>query len=172
MVAKRVGSGGGAAAAAVVTVSRCRTHWWWWLLIAMVVEKEKRAASPFPQSARLQTTNRPRLVSIFSRLFVLPVPLRLYLSLRLFSSSFASSCPSLSYPPPLPTPFLPFFLLSFFLISYILLFSLHSFLPPPYALLPLPLPSSLCDHPLPRMSYSSRKVESTFVILSLVDSYR
>lgn len=80
MVAKRVGSGGGAAAAAVVTVSRCRTHWWWWLLIAMVVEKEKRAASPLPQSARLQTTNRPRLVSIFSRLFVLPVPLRLYLS--------------------------------------------------------------------------------------------
>lgn len=165
MVAKRVGSGGGAAAAAVVTVSRCRTHWWWWLLIAMVVEKEKRAASPLPQSARLQTTNRPRLVSIFSRLFVLPVPLRLYLSLRLFSSSFAS-CPSLSYPPPLSAPFLPFFLLFFLLISYMLLFSLRSFLPPPYALLPLstPPPSSLCDHPLTRMSYSSRKVESTFVI--------
>lgn len=163
MVAKRVGSGGGAAAAAVVTVSRCRTHWWWWLLIAMVVEKEKRAASPLPQSARLQTTNRPRLVSIFSRLFVLPVPLRLYLSppSLFFLFRFFLSVALLSSS---PLYYLPTFLLTLIppdLLHVTFLSSLFS-PSPPYAL--LPPPSSLCDHPLPRMSYWSRKVESTFVI--------
>lgn len=115
-----VGSGGGgAAAAAVVTVSRCRTRWWWWLLIAMVVEKEKRA-SPLPQSVRLsELPTDSDWFSIFSTLFVLPVPLLLstfpslsflplflaFVPRSLFSSSLLLS----TFPPP-PSP--PSFLLT------------------------------------------------------------
>lgn len=73
MVAEQVGGGG---VAAVVTVSRCRTRWWWWLLIARWWWEQRRERVR-SQSARIQLPTARDWFSIFSQLFVLPVPLPL-----------------------------------------------------------------------------------------------